>query len=113
MEEMLAGKPPTTGERERREAQRRNAGNGGDVGDKTANHSEKNERKVWWYKEKLLSLHSENSPLQLKGYVDVAHSCRLYGAVSVFCPSLFSLLCTRKQVHPKEPIVFIPSGVRK
>ena len=41
MEEMLAGKPPTTGERERREAQRRSAGNGGDVGDKTANHSEK------------------------------------------------------------------------
>jgi len=38
---MLAGKPPTTGERERREAQRRSAGNGGDVGDKTANHSEK------------------------------------------------------------------------
>ena len=28
MEEMLAGKPPTTGERERREAQRRSAGNG-------------------------------------------------------------------------------------
>ena len=67
MEEMLAGKPPTTGERERREAQRRSAGNGGDVGDKTANHSEKKGRKVWWYEEKLLSLHSENSPLQLKG----------------------------------------------
>lgn len=24
----------------------------------------------------------EISPLQLKGYVDVAHLCRLYGAVS-------------------------------
>ena len=32
---------------------------------------------------KVVSLHSEISPLQLKGYVDVAHSCRLYGAVSV------------------------------
>jgi hypothetical protein len=38
---MLAEKPPTTGERERRKAQRKSAGNGGDVGDKTANHSKK------------------------------------------------------------------------
>ena len=31
------------------------------------------------------------SPLQLKGYVDVAHSCRLYGAYSVLC--LFVRIC--------------------
>jgi hypothetical protein len=31
----------------------------------------------------VVPLHPEISPLQLKGYVDVAHSCRLYGAVSV------------------------------
>ena len=27
----------------------------------------------------VVSLHPEISPLQLKGYVDVVHSCRLYG----------------------------------
>ena len=31
----------------------------------------------------VVPLDPEISPLQLKGYVDVAHSCRLYGAVSV------------------------------
>ena len=31
----------------------------------------------------VVTLHPEISPLQLKGYVDVAHLCRLYGAVSV------------------------------
>ena len=30
----------------------------------------------------VVTLQPEISPLQLKGYVDVAHSCRLYGAVS-------------------------------
>ena len=28
-----------------------------------------------------------DSPLQLKGYVDVAHSCRLYGAIFIFFSS--------------------------
>ena len=37
---------------------------------------------LWKFKNKVVTLQPEISPLQLKGYVDVAHSCRLYGAVS-------------------------------
>ena len=58
---MLAGKPPTTGERERREAQRRSAGNGGDVGDKTANHSEKKRGKYGGMKKNCYLCRLKNS----------------------------------------------------
>ena len=44
---------------------------------------QKNCSKIWNFQKIFLSMHPENGPLQLKGYVDVAHSCRLYGAVSV------------------------------
>ena len=51
--------------------------------------------KCWWYDGKVVTLYPEISPLQLKGYVIVAHSCRLYGAVSVFMTILLNCADTK------------------